>query len=101
VEIRGLCCWSVIRVKTLSTMTCGECSAFEKMTAAYRILVGKLGGKRKVGRGRGREKDNIKIYITKIGNVGMDWIDLPCDRDEWRDFVNTTLDYRVPWNVEN
>jgi hypothetical protein len=42
------------------------------MTGAYQILVGKLGGKRQVGRGRGREKDNIKVYIKEIGNVGMD-----------------------------
>ena len=63
--------------------------------------MGKLGGKRPVGRGSGREKDNIKMYIKEIENGDMDWTDLPCDRDEWRDFVNTTLDYRVPWNVEN
>ena len=31
----------------------------------------------------------------------MDWIDLACDREGWRDFVKATLDYRDPWNVEN
>jgi hypothetical protein len=62
-------------------MTRGEYSAFDKMTGAYRILVGKLGGKRPFGRGRGREKDNTKMYIKEIGNMGMDWFDLACDRE--------------------
>ena len=36
------------------------------------------------------------MYMKEIGNVDMDWFDLACDREGWRDFVNTTLVYRVP-----
>jgi len=36
------------------------------------------------------------LYIKEIGHVDMDWFDLACDREGWRDFVNTTLDCRVP-----
>jgi len=43
--------------------------------------MGKLGGKRPVGRRRGREKDNTKMYIKEIGNVVTDWFDLACDRE--------------------
>jgi hypothetical protein len=41
---------------------------------AYRILVGKPGGKRPLGRPRSRWEDNIKIDLREIGWSGMDWI---------------------------
>jgi hypothetical protein len=41
---------------------------------AYRILVGKLEGKRPLGIPRCRWVDNIKIDLTEIGWDGMDWL---------------------------
>jgi hypothetical protein len=41
---------------------------------ACRILVGKLEGKRPLGRPRRRREDNIKMYLREIGWGGMDWI---------------------------
>jgi hypothetical protein len=49
---------------------------------AYRILVGKLEGRRPLGRPRRRRVDNIKMDLTKIGWDGMDWTDLTQDRDQ-------------------
>jgi hypothetical protein len=43
---------------------------------AYRILVGKPGGKRPLGRQRRMCVHNIKIDLREIGWDGMDWIDL-------------------------
>jgi hypothetical protein len=43
---------------------------------AYRLLVGKLEGKRPLGRQRRRWTDNIKIGLVEIGFSGMDWIGL-------------------------
>jgi hypothetical protein len=43
---------------------------------AYMILVGKLEGKRPLGRQRRRWVDNIKIDLKEIRWGGMDWIDL-------------------------
>jgi hypothetical protein len=63
---------------------------------AYRILVGKPEGKRPPGRPRRRWVDNIKIDLREIGWDGMDWIDLAQDRVQWRDFVNTVMNLRVP-----
>jgi hypothetical protein len=49
---------------------------------AYKILVGKLEGKRPLGKPRCRWEDNIKMDFRKIGLDGMDWIDLARDRDQ-------------------
>jgi hypothetical protein len=63
---------------------------------AYRILVGKPEGRRPLGRPRRRWVDNIKIDLREIGWVGMYWIDLAQDRDQWRTVVNTVMNLRVP-----
>jgi len=42
----------------------------------YRILVGKLDGKRPLGKPRRRCEDNIKIDLHEMGCLGMDWIEL-------------------------
>jgi hypothetical protein len=66
---------------------------------AYRILVGKAEGKRPLGRPTRRWMDNIKMDLREIGWDGMDWIDLAQDRDQWRAFVNTVMNLRVPYNA--
>jgi hypothetical protein len=62
----------------------------------YRILVGKPEGKRPLGRPRRRWVNNIKIGLREIEWCGMDWIDLPQDRDQWRALVNTVMNLRIP-----
>jgi hypothetical protein len=44
-------------------------------------LVGKPKGNRPLRRSRCRWEDNIKMDLREIGWGGMDWIDLPQDRD--------------------
>ena len=39
---------------------------------AYRVLVGRLDGKRTHGRCRRRRDDNIKMYLQEVGWWGMD-----------------------------
>jgi hypothetical protein len=63
---------------------------------AYRILMGKPGGKRPLGRPRCSWVDNVKIDLRRIGWGGIDWIDLVQDRDQWRATVNTVMNLRVP-----
>jgi hypothetical protein len=58
---------------------------------AYRILVGKPEGKRRLGRPRRRWVDNIKIDLRETGWDGMDWIDLAQVTDQWRALVNTVM----------
>jgi hypothetical protein len=63
---------------------------------AYRILVGKLEGKRSLGRPRHGWEDNIRMDLREIGWGGMDWIDLAQDRDGWRALVNMVMNLRIP-----
>jgi hypothetical protein len=40
--------------------------------------------------------DNIKMDHREMGWLGMDWIDLAQDRDQWRALMNTIMNLRVP-----
>jgi len=46
----------------------------------YRVLDGKLDGRRPLGRPRHRWEDNIKIDLQGVG-WGMGWFELAQDRD--------------------
>jgi hypothetical protein len=59
-------------------------------------LVGKPERKRPLGRPRRRWVDDIIMYHREIGWDGVDWINRAQDRDQWRAFVNTVLNLRVP-----
>ena len=62
----------------------------------YRILVGKLEGKRPLGRPRHRWVDNIKADLQEVGCGYRDWIGLAQDRDRWRTLVSAVMNLRVP-----
>jgi hypothetical protein len=62
----------------------------------YRVLAGRPEGKRQQGRPGRRWEDNIKMDFIDIGIDGTNWIQLAEDRFEWRAFVNTVMNLRVP-----
>jgi hypothetical protein len=58
--------------------------------------VGNPEEKKPLGRPRRRWVDNIKMdHVREVGRVGMDWIDLAQDRDQWRAVVNVVMNLRV------
>jgi hypothetical protein len=59
----------------------------------YRLLVGKPGGNRPLGRPRLRWVNNIKMDLRWDC---VDWIDVAQYRDQWRALVNTVLNLWVP-----
>jgi hypothetical protein len=62
----------------------------------YRLLVGKPGGKRPLGRPRRRWIDNIKIDLLDTGLSVVDWIGVAQERYRWRALVNSVMNLRVP-----
>jgi len=63
---------------------------------AYRVLVGKLEGKRPLGRPRRRWVDNNRMDLQEVGCGYVDWIGLAQDRDRWRTLVSMVMNLRVP-----
>jgi hypothetical protein len=74
----------------------GPCSTNGEKRSAYRLLVGKLEGKRPLGRPRRRWVDNIRMDLEEVGWGDVDWIDLAQDRNRWRALMNSLLNLRVP-----
>ena len=62
----------------------------------YRVLVGKPGGRRPLGRPRRRWADNIRMDLQDVGCGYMDWFGLAQDRDRWRTLVSAVMNLRVP-----
>jgi hypothetical protein len=61
-----------------------------------RVLVGKFGGKRPLGRTWHRWEDKIKMDLQEVGCGSMDWIELAQDRDRWPANVITVMNFGVP-----
>jgi hypothetical protein len=64
--------------------------------AMYRVLVGKLGGKRLLVRPKCRWEDNIMMNLQEVGSGGMDWIELAQYRDRWQALVHALMKLQVP-----
>jgi hypothetical protein len=55
------------------------------------LLVGKLEGRRPLGRLRCMLLDNIRMDLVEVGWGNVDWIGLDQGRDRWRAFANSVL----------
>ncbi|KAJ4441541.1 hypothetical protein ANN_11397 [Periplaneta americana] len=62
---------------------------------AYSVLVGRSKGIRPLGRKRRRWEDNIKMDLRKVGYDGRDWINLPQNRNQWRDHARAAVNLRI------
>jgi hypothetical protein len=71
------------------------CSTNGVKRNAYRILVGKVEGKKPLGGPRHRWVNIVKMELREIGWGGTDWIDLSEGGDRWRVLVNTVMDLWV------
>ena len=55
----------------------------------HRVLVGKPGGKRPLGRPRRKWEGDIKMDLQEVGGGCEDWMELAQDRDRWRALAST------------
>jgi hypothetical protein len=62
----------------------------------YRVSVVRPEVKRPLGRPRRRWEDNIKMDLREIRIDGANWIQLAQDRVQWRAFVSTVMNLRLP-----
>jgi hypothetical protein len=69
---------------------------YEQKEHVYRVFVGRPERKRPLGRPRRRWEDNINMDLREIGIDGANWIQLVQERFQWRVFVNTVMNLRVP-----
>ena len=58
-----------------------ECTTCGESKGAYSVLVGKLEGKRTLGRPRRRWEENNKMDLQELGSEGMDCFDMAQDRN--------------------
>jgi hypothetical protein len=61
----------------------------------YRLLVGKVEGKRPLGRPRRRWVDSIRMNLLELGWGDVEWIDLAQDKNRWVAVVNSVLNLWV------
>jgi hypothetical protein len=88
---------SIIRIIKLRRMRwAGHVARIGDKSNAYRLLMGKPGGKRPLGRPRRRWVDNIRMDLGEVGWDDVYWIGLAKDRNRWRALVNSVLNLRVP-----
>ena len=74
----------------------GHVARMGEERGAYRVLVGKPGRKRPLGRPRRRWVDNIRMDLQEVGCGYVNWIGLSQDRDSWRTLVSAVMNLRVP-----
>ena len=73
----------------------GYVVGMEEGRSLFKIVIGKLTGKRPLEMPRHRWEDNIRMDFKDIGIITKNWVDLSQDRDYWRALVNAALNIRV------
>jgi hypothetical protein len=88
---------NIVRViKSSRTRWAGHVARMSGGRGVYRVLVGRPECMRPLGRPRHRCEDDIKMDLREIWTDGVNWIQLAKDRVQWRAFVNTVMNLRVP-----
>jgi hypothetical protein len=87
---------NVMVIKSRRIRWAGHVARMVEGRGVSTVLVGKPEGKRLLGRRRRKLDDNITTDIREKGIDGANWIRLAQDRVQWRAFVNTVMNLRVP-----
>jgi len=97
-ELNDLYCSpNIVRViKSRSMGWAGYVALMVEERGMYRVLVGKLEGRRPLERPRRRWMNNIRMDLQEVGCGYMDWIGLAQYRDRWRTLLSAVMNLRVP-----
>ena len=74
----------------------GHVARMEEGRGVHKVSVGKPDGKRPLGRPRRRWEDNFNMDLEEVERGCGDWMELAQDRDRWRAFVSTVMNFEVP-----
>jgi hypothetical protein len=85
----------ISQIKSRRMRWAGNVTRMEEERKTYRVWVGKLEGRRPLGRPRRRWKDGIRTDLKEIGWKSVEWIQLAQDRVRWRALVNTAMNQGV------
>jgi hypothetical protein len=77
----------------------GACSRYGGGERCAQGSVGKPLGKRPLGRPRRRWEDKIKMDLQEVGRGCADWMELAQDRERWRAFVRSVMNFPFPKNA--
>ena len=83
-------------IKSRRMRWAGHVARIEEGRDVHKVLVGKPGGKRPLGRRRRRWEDNIEMDLQEVGKGCGNWMELAQDRDRWRALVSTVMNFGVP-----
>jgi hypothetical protein len=70
----------------------------EESRGVYRVLVGKPGGTRPLGRSSRSWENNIMTNLQEVGWEGINCIDVAQDSDKWRALVNAVM--KLPGSIK-
>ena len=82
-------------IKSRRMRWAGHVARMGEERGVYRVLVGKLEGKRPLGRPRHRWVD-IRRDLQEVGCGYMEWTGLAQDRDRWQTLVSAVMNLRFP-----
>ena len=83
-------------IKSRRLRWAGHVARMEDGRSAFKMLTGKLTGKRTLGRPRRRWEDNIRMDLKETVINTRNWADSAQDKNYWRALVNATLNIWVP-----
>jgi hypothetical protein len=88
---------NIVRViKSRRMRWVGRVACMGEERGVYGVLVGRLKGKRPLGRPRHRWEDGIKMDLREIGINGVNWIQLAQDGVQWQASVSTVMNLWIP-----